>query len=153
MSGIIQAGHRFFDGVVLIDPATGFPSTGGGGTGGGLTDEQLRASAVDIEPAYAPSGRAAVTGTFTAIGNSAAFTPIAGRSFNVTRHGSGTASVRLTRSFDGGGSWFPITANGIPVMTFTAPFSEQWSDEEAGVQYRLECTAFSSGPVTFRISQ
>lgn len=109
--------------------------------------------AIDIGPAYKTSGKTAVTGAFSAIGNSAAFTPIAGRSFNVTRNGSGTATVRLTRSFDSGTTWLPLTANGVAIMTFTDVFSEQWSDDEVGVQYRLECTSYTSGTVTYRISQ
>src|SRR5205085_2751249 len=51
------------------------------------------------------SGKTAVTGTFTATGQSAAFTPIAGRAMNVTIS-SGVAVCQVERSFDSGSTWF-----------------------------------------------
>jgi len=99
-----------------------------------------------------PSGKTATTGAFTATGQSTVFSPIAGRSFNITLSGTFAATVQLERSFDGS-NWFPITANGTQLEKFTAAVSEQWSDDEAGVQYRLNCTAYTSGTVSYRISQ
>ena len=99
------------------------------------------------------SGKTAITGTFTASNQvSLPFTPISGRSFNITRNGTGTANIRLERSFNGT-NWHPITANGTTIMNFTTSFSEQWSDDELNVQYRLNCTSYISGMVTYRISQ
>lgn len=119
-----------------------------------LTDAQLRFSPIDIKPAFSASGKTAVTGEFTNAGQtSPAFTPIAGRGFNITISGATvSASIRLERSF-GSNAWHPITANGVAIMVFSTPISEQWSDDETGVQYRLACTSYTTGPVTYRISQ
>lgn len=118
-----------------------------------LTEAQLRASAIDIEPAYSASGKAALSGAFNLAGQSADFTPIAGRAFNVSIWGTFVAAVRLERSFDAGATWLPLTANGTALMSFSGPVSEQWSDDEVGVRYRLKCTAYTSGTVNYRISQ
>jgi hypothetical protein len=102
---------------------------------------------------YLASGLDPVASTFTATGQSSALTPVAGRGFNISLWGTFVATVRLERSFDGGTTWLPITANGTGLMNFTAACSEQWSDDEVGVQYRLNCTAYTSGTVNYRISQ
>jgi hypothetical protein len=118
-----------------------------------LTNAQLRSSPLDVEPAFAPSGIAPMTGAFTAVGNSANFSPIAGRAFNITISGTFAATIRLERSLDGGGNFVPITAGGQPFMVFTAPCSERWSEDQNGVMYRLACIAFTSGSAAYRISQ
>ena len=58
---------------------------------------------------FSPSGVAAVAGTFVATGSSAAFTPLAGRPFNIAIWGAATTpgstlggTVYLARSCDGG---------------------------------------------------
>lgn len=94
-----------------------------------------------------------VIGAFSANGDSAVFTPAAGRAFNVSLWGTFSASVRLVRSFDGGTTFLPLTADGNGLMIFTAPVSEQWSEPETGVSYRLECSGFVSGTVNYRMSQ
>src|SRR5579864_8683881 len=94
-----------------------------------------------------------VTGNFTATGQSAAFVPAVGRGFNLSLWGTFSATVQLQRSFDNGITLLPLTANGATVESFTAPCSEQWQDDEVGVQYFLVCTAFTSGTINYRISQ
>jgi hypothetical protein len=96
---------------------------------------------------------AAVTGTFTATGQSASFTPICGRPFNVTLSGTFVASVQLERSFDAGSNWHPITAAGTQLYAWTAAASETAEEHESGPIYRLNCTAYTSGTVNYRISQ
>lgn len=98
-----------------------------------------------------------VTGTFVAVANSAGFTPEPYVNqeipFNVSIWGAFVASVRMTRSFDGGTTWLPITAAGTSLYAWTAPASEAAQETEVSVLYRLECTAWTSGTVNYRISQ
>lgn len=99
-----------------------------------------------------PSGRAPVIGTFGATGQSASFIPVSGRAFNVSVYGTFSASVQLERSFDGT-NWFPITAAGTQLYAWTGAASEAAEDAEFNVSYRLNCTAYTSGTVNYRISQ
>lgn len=101
------------------------------------------------------SGQSPVTGTFTASGQtSTSFTPIAGRPFNVTISGTFvTGSTQLQRSFDNGTTWFNLTSGGSGIMLFTAGASEQYTESETGVRYRLRCNALVSGSIVYRISQ
>jgi hypothetical protein len=101
-----------------------------------------------------------VTGTFTALGQSNAFLPEGlnefgevDHQFNVSLWGTFVATVQLERSFDNGTTWLPLTANGTQVMKWTAPASESTGETEAGVLYRLNCTAYTSGTVNYRLSQ
>lgn len=93
------------------------------------------------------------TGTFSATGqsNSVTISPI--RPFNVSIWGTFVGSVQLKRSFDGGTTWLPITAAGTQLYAWTAPASEVAEEPEANVSYRLECTAYTSGTINYRISQ
>lgn len=99
-----------------------------------------------------PSGRAPVESTFAATGQSGTFTPVAGRPFNVSVWGTFVGSVQLERSFDDT-NWFPITAAGTQLYVWTAAASEVAEEAEAGVSYRLNCTAYTSGTISYRISQ
>ena len=112
-------------------------SGGGGSFGGG----------------FAPSGITAVVGNFTAVSQSVSFTPLAGRGFNISGRGTFVATMQLERSFDAGANWHPITAAGTQLYLWTAPFSEQAQEDQVGVLYRLNCTAFTSGTASYRISQ
>ena len=105
-----------------------------------------------------------VTGSFTATGQSGSFLPIvASRSttnpFNIVLNGTAVATVQLERSFDNGVTWVTINAGGSPLYQWNyntaslANFSEQAEETEQGVFYRLNCTAYTSGTVNYRISQ
>ncbi|MFG1302195.1 hypothetical protein V5F49_20620 [Xanthobacter sp. V3C-3] len=98
------------------------------------------------------SGIAPVTGTLGATGYSSPFTPIPGRPFNFTATGTFVATIVLVRSFDGGATKVPLTALGSALYTFTGPFSESYTEDESGVQYSLQCTAYTSGTITYRLS-
>ena len=102
---------------------------------------------------FLPSGVTPVTGSFTAVGQSETLAPHAGRGFNVSLWGAFAGAVRLERSFDAGTTWLPISAAGTPLYTWTAPASESAQEDEAGVLYRLNCTAYTSGTITYRLSQ
>lgn len=111
------------------------------------------ATAIRTTPNCPASGVTAVSGTFVATGQSATFIPIAGRAFNISLWGTFVATVQLERSFDGGTTWLPLTAAGTQLYVWTAPASELAQDDEYGVRYRLNCTAYTSGTVNYRISQ
>jgi hypothetical protein len=98
-----------------------------------------------------------LTGSFTGTGQSATFRPFPAKyphaGFNVTLRGTFVATVRLERSFDDGVTWDPLTAAGTPMFVFTGPASEIQEEPEEGVLYRLNCTAYTSGTVDYRLSQ
>jgi len=76
--------------------------------------------------------------------------------FNVALWG-GTCTVRLERTFDGGTTWIPHSADqGATLATWnitpTAPLSTVFREPELGVLYRLTCTAFTSS-VSYRMSR
>jgi hypothetical protein len=101
-----------------------------------------------------PSLQTPVTGSFSGTGQRAAFTALGGRSVNIWI-GSGTYTVQLECSPDGT-NWYILAANGTQLEKFTNPASaltEQWENGEAGLKYRLNCTAYTSGAPAYRISQ
>lgn len=103
-----------------------------------------------------------VTGSFAATGQSAAL-PIrtAGQGvgeslFNIYLDGTAVATVQLERQPPGSSTWYPIDAAGTQLYVWSysgSAISETGSESEAGVSYRLNCTAFTSGPLNYRISQ
>lgn len=100
---------------------------------------------------------AAITGTFTATDFSAVLIPkrtIPGEpaSFNVSIQGTFTATVLLERSFDGS-TFETCSKPDLSAASFTAPVSFLAEEPEPNVQYRLRCSAFTSGTVTYRLSQ
>ncbi|NUB07020.1 hypothetical protein FW320_12650 [Azospirillum sp. Vi22] len=73
--------------------------------------------------------------------------------FNVSLWGTFVATVALERSFDGGTTWLNCTRPDGTANAFTAPVSLVCDEPETGVLYRLNCSAFTSGTVNWRISQ
>ncbi|ABS68883.1 hypothetical protein Xaut_3655 [Xanthobacter versatilis] len=98
------------------------------------------------------SGVTPVTGSLSATGYSAPFTPIPGRPFNFTATGTFVGTLVLERSFDGGVTMVALTALGSPLYTFTGPFSESYTEDESGVQYFIHCTSYTSGTINYRMS-
>lgn len=104
-----------------------------------------------------------VSGTFTATGQSASFTPIPGSNkaqqhgagyFNMSLWGTFTATVKLQRSFDAGTTWLTVSQDATGAdASYTAALSVVAIEPETGVLYRLNCTAYSSGTVNYRISR
>jgi len=71
-------------------------------------------------------------------------TQLAGK-FNLSLTGFGTATVDLERSIDGGKTWGAVES-------FTA--DAQRTGESAGsAHYRLNCTAYTSGTIVYRLSR
>lgn len=93
----------------------------------------------------------AFTGAFSATGASSAFR-LQGH-FNFSLYGTFVATVSLERSFDGGTTWLNCTRSDGSAGTFTAPVSLVCLEPEAGVLYRLNCSAYTSGTVSYRLSK
>jgi hypothetical protein len=119
----------------------------------GTPNSRTAASVNPVGAGYESSGLQPVTGAFAAPGQSASFAPLAGRGFNISIWGTFSGTVQLERSFDAGSTWLPVTANGTQLEKFTSAASEQWQEDEAGVLYRLNCTALASGTADYRLSQ
>ena len=95
--------------------------------------------------------RGLVAGSFSATGASAGI--IARGGLNITISGTFGATVKPRRSFDGGVTWhFVTTPDGFSDRSHTGPVSYWVYEFEDGVLYSLECTAYSSGPVAYRLS-
>lgn len=74
--------------------------------------------------------------------------------FNVAIWGTFVATVTVERSFDGGTTWVPVAATaGGSALSHTAPTSYSLQEVERDVLYRLNCTAYTSGTVNYRVSQ
>jgi hypothetical protein len=75
--------------------------------------------------------------------------------FNLSLWG-GVCTAQLERSFDGGTTFVPVTLPNVATLAaFTASsagVSFRHAEPEAGVLYRLNCTAFTSA-TNYRISQ
>lgn len=103
-----------------------------------------------------------VTGSFTATGQSATFAPrVAPRdtnsgAFNIALSGTGVASIQLEKSFDNGTTWCAVYAGGTQLYQWSynsSNLTESAEETESGVLYCLNCTAYTSGTVNYRISQ
>lgn len=95
---------------------------------------------------------ALVAGSFSGTGTSAAVA-VTGR-FNINLSGFGTATVKVQRSFDSGSTWHVASRDAAGnEAAYTANASLVADEPEAGVLYRLNCTAHSSGTIAYRISQ
>jgi len=102
-----------------------------------------------------PSQAQPVTGTFAATGQSSAFFPMPG-TFSVNLS-SGVATVKLERSTDSGSSWIDVSSDALGTVASWSLNSTEVAvlvdEPEIDVQYRLNCTAYTSGTVTYRLGQ
>ena len=92
---------------------------------------------------FAPTGNAVTTGV-----DSAAIFTGAAITFSAT--------IQIERSFDGGATWVICNIGGSGTLaqyTGGTPISLTFGEPECNVLYRLNCTAYTSGPIAFRISQ
>jgi hypothetical protein len=101
-----------------------------------------------------------VTGSFTATGQSESFRPdlrsihMLGATFNISIWGTFTGTIDLERSFDDGSTWLKCSRDSAGTSaSFTAAASVVVEEPEAGVLYRLNCTAYTSGTINYRLSQ
>ena len=115
---------------------------------------------VQTPPAH-DQATAVVSGQFTATGQSASFMPYG--PFNLIFGGSGgpngnwSATIRLERSFDGGTSWYVCGIGGDGTQAIWSTNNQDVSvigaESEKGMIYRLNCTAYTSGTINYRMSQ
>lgn len=108
-----------------------------------------------VSGGLAPSTQTAVTGTFTGTGESASFIPIPGRGFNISVYDTGgsgafVGTVKVQRKI--GGVWVTKWPGSVYVIT-DEDRSFIDDDPEHGVEYRVTCTAYTSGNIGYRISQ
>lgn len=94
---------------------------------------------------------ALVSGSFGSTGQSAAVA-LRGK-FNFSLSGFGTATVKLERSFDGGGTWKVCSKPDLSAASFSADVEGVGEEPEAGMLYRFNCDTWSSGAIVYRISQ
>jgi hypothetical protein len=99
---------------------------------------------------------ATVEGSFTATGASESFAPATalrrGR-FNVSLSGTFEADVTLERSFDAGTTWIAVASIDLSPVTLDGAISLACEETEASVVWRLHCTSYTSGTVTYRMSR
>ena len=99
-----------------------------------------------------------VTGSFSATGNGLPFAPNAAAinpdvQFNVSVYGVFVGTIVLERSFDFGTNWIPVLRYcSNTAVSYTAPSSEVLPEPEGNVQYRLRCSAYTSGTANYRLS-
>lgn len=104
---------------------------------------------------------ASATGTFTATGNGNPIVPtttdlsptLNARKVNVAVYGTFVGTAVLERSFDGGTNYVPVLRpGGNTAVSYTAPSSEVLEEPEPGVMWRLRCSAYTSGTISYRLS-
>lgn len=92
-----------------------------------------------------------LTGSFTGTAQSSS-KAIQG-AFNVSLWGTFVGTVELDRSFDAGSNWLPASLDGTgTTASWTSAISVVANEPEAGVLYRLNCTAYTSGTINYRLS-
>lgn len=93
-----------------------------------------------------------LTGTLAATGAGAA-KPFH-HDFNVSLWGTFAGTVQVERSFDGGTTFVPVSKDTSgSIATYTAPCSIICAEPELGVLYRVNCTAYTSGTINYRLSR
>lgn len=117
-------------------------------------------ASVTQTPAANDQANAVVTGSFTATGQSTSY--LVWGSFNVAIYGSSgpngswNGTVRIERSFDGGTTWIVAGVGGSGTQaTYNTPnqdVSVVVTEPEQGMLYRLNCTAYTSGTINYRLS-
>lgn len=97
------------------------------------------------------TGYAKKIGTFTGTGQSGSVA-IRGLA-NLLISGTFVGMVKLQKSFDGS-SWHVVSRDSVGnEAAYTAPAALTFEEPEDGVLYRLDCTAYTSGTISYRISQ
>jgi hypothetical protein len=93
-----------------------------------------------------------VSGTFTGTGQSSAIA-VHGRMSILIDGGSGDVSIE--RSTDDGANWFIISRDsaGNPATydTVVLGFNGFIDEPEFGIKYRLNCSVYVSGTITYRL--
>ena len=87
-------------------------------------------------------------------GGSSSIDPVFGGMLNASLLGTFEATVRLEKSYDGGVTWNPLSRDvtGTPAE-YTTPVEFGVFEPEDAVEYRWNCTSYTSGTVNYRLSQ
>jgi hypothetical protein len=98
---------------------------------------------------------AVAAGSLTATGRGNVLLPIlpSGNGFNVSVTGTFVGSVQLEWSFDGGATWSPLSYATGQTITWTTPAGMTFINWGRGILYSINCTAYTSGTINYRLSQ
>lgn len=92
-----------------------------------------------------------LSSAFTATGQSTS-APVKGY-YNFAIYGTFVGTARLERSFDAGSNWVPVSLDALgDPASYTVPVSVTGFECENGVLYRVNCTAYTSGTINYRLS-
>lgn len=99
------------------------------------------------------------SGNLSATGSSATFQPKESSyiqtkmPFNYSISGTFVGTVVLEKSFDGGTTWLQAYDSTGTAISYTAPKNIILEEPEAGVLYRVRCSAYTSGTISYRLSR
>jgi hypothetical protein len=97
-----------------------------------------------------------VKGSFTGTGSSAALNVIGAVNINIQK-GGGSATIDIEKSFDGGSNYNIVSkdADGADASyTTTSDFNGSIEDVgEGAILYRLTCSTYGSGTISYRLSK
>lgn len=104
-----------------------------------------------LSPTAQEQATTLLAGSLAAVGASAGV-PMFGV-FNLFVYGTFVGTVRLERSFDGGTTWVPCTVDAAgDYASYSVPASLTVTEAENGMLYRINCTAYTSGSISYRLS-
>ncbi len=95
---------------------------------------------------------ALATNAFTAIAAGTPIEMVGHYNFNLS-FGAAVGTVKLARSYDGGASWKIASKPDLTPASFTTDQDGVGYEPEAGVLYRWDCTAWTSGTINARLSR
>lgn len=105
-----------------------------------------------VSPTDREKANVVLSGSLTATGSSN-WQEIVG-TFNVALTISGTQTLKLQRSFDGGTTAIDVSSDSAgTAASYTASATFNCFEPEEGVLWRVNCSAYTSGTGTYRISQ
>ena len=98
------------------------------------------------------SNGSVVTGTLGGTGGGTALRALPGAPVSVTLSGAWAGTVVIERSYDGGTTFVAISMPAPLSYTANVSIDVQNASQEIGVLYRVNCTAYTSGTVAYRLS-
>jgi len=149
-------------GIAAFAPLAASAQTASGSPPATYTDSfgQTQSAAVVQLNAF-PANASTVAFSIASASASAAFTPVAGRTFHLTIPAAAMSAVcPVERSFNAGATWVPLTVFGAQIESLSLSgqgVSEDLYEAQAFVEYRLDCGAslgsYASGTVAGSFTQ